>query len=295
MSKTLKRILKEPLLHFLLLGAGLFVGYGMLQKPGGGANEIVVTTGEIDHLAAGFARIWQRQPTPQEMAGLVKARVREEVYYREAMRLGLDKDDTVIRRRLHQKMEFIADDVAAQAEPTDAQLTAYLQTHPDSFRVEPRVTFRQVYLDPEKHGKSLARDSEQLLAKLNRLGDTADAETLGDPSLLEHTFTALPTGEIAKQFGAGFAAKLSELSPGQWQGPIQSGYGAHLVLISKRTDAQLPPLADVREAVRREWDNARRLQANEKFYQQLLQHYTVTVEGLGSGNEKTRLAASQLQ
>jgi len=211
------------------------------------------------------------------------------------MKLGLDKDDTVIRRRLHQKMEFIADDVAARREPTDAQLAAYLQAHPDSFRVEPRLTFRQVYLDPEKRGKGLARDSEQLLEKLNRLGDTADAETLGDPLMLEHTFTALPTSEIAKQFGPGFAAKLSELSPRQWQGPIQSGYGVHLVLISKRTDAQRPPLTDVREAVRREWDNVRRLQANEKFYQQLLQHYTVTVEGLGSGNDKTRLAARQLQ
>ena len=295
MSNTLKRILKEPLLHFLLLGAGLFVAYSMVQRPGGGSNEIVVTTGEVEHLAAGFAKAWQRQPTPQEMAGLVKARVREEVYYREAMRLGLDKDDTVIRRRLHQKMEFIADDVAAQAEPTDAQLAAYLQAHPDSFRVEPRLTFRQVYLDPEKRGKSLARDSEQLLEKLNRLGDTADAETLGDPLMLEHTFSALPTSEIAKQFGVGFAAKLSELSPGQWQGPIQSGYGMHLVLVSKRTEGQLPALADVREAVRREWDNARRLQANEKFYQQLLQRYTVTVEGLGSGDEKTRLAARQLQ
>jgi hypothetical protein len=296
MSNTLKRILKEPLLHFLLLGAGLFVAFGLLQKPGGeGTNEIVVTAGEIEHLAASFAKTWQRQPTPQEMAGLLKDRVREEVYYREAMALGLNKDDVVIRRRLRQKMEFIADDVTAQVQPTDAELTAYLQAHPDSFRAEPQFTFRQVYLNPEKRGQSLARDTEQLLAKLSAMGDTADADTLGDPLLLEHTFTALPTSEIAKQFGPGFAAKLSELSPRQWQGPIQSGYGVHLVLISKRTDAQLPPLADVREAVRREWDNTRRLQANEKFYQQLLQHYTVTMEGLGSGNEKTRLAARQLQ
>lgn len=296
MSNTLKRILKEPLLHFLLLGAGLFVAYGMLQKPGGeGTSEIVVTTGEIEHLAASFAKAWQRQPTPQEMAGLLKDRVREEVYYREAMALGLDKDDIVIRRRLRQKMEFIADDVTAQVEPTDAELTAYLRAHPDSFRAEPRFTFRQVYLNPEKRGQSLARDTEQLLAKLSAMGDTADAEQLGDPLMLEAAYKALPTSEIAKQFGAGFAAKLPQLSPGQWHGPIESGYGVHLVLISTRTDAHLPALTDVREAVRREWDNDRRLQANEKFYQTLLGRYTVTVEGLGPEDQNTNLAASRVK
>lgn len=296
MNNMLKRILKEPLLHFLILGAGLFVVYAMLQKPGGdGSNEIVVTGGEIEHLAAGFAKTWQRPPTPQEMAGLVKNRVREEVYYREAMALGLDKDDTVIRRRLRQKMEFIADDVAAQAEPTDTELTTYMQAHPDSFLVEPRFTFRQVYLNPEKHGENLARDSKQLLANLNTLGDSADADKLGDPLMLESTFTALPGSEITKQFGAAFAAELSQLSPGQWQGPIQSGYGVHLVLVNERTEAYLPELAEVREVVRREWDNDRRVQANEKFYQQLLQRYTVTVEGLESAEQKTKLAVSQLQ
>ena len=292
--KTIIKILKDPLLHFLLLGTALFVAYGMLQKPGGdGSNEIVVTTGEIEHLAAGFAKIWQRPPSPQEMAGLVKARVREEVYYREAMALGLDKDDTVIRRRLHQKMEFIADDVAANSEPTDAELSAYLQAHRDAFRVEPRLTFRQVYLDPEKHGKNLARDSAQLLATFRSIGDQA-AEEAGDPFMLGYEFTG-PSSEIAKQFGAGFVAKLSELSPGQWQGPIQSGYGMHLVLISKRTDAHLPALADVREVVRREWDNARRLQANEKFYQRLLQHYTVIIEGQESADQKTMFAVNALK
>ncbi|MGR8980825.1 MAG: peptidyl-prolyl cis-trans isomerase [Gammaproteobacteria bacterium] len=297
MNKTLKPILKEPLLHFLLLGAGLFVTYSLLQKPGSGdgSNEIVVTSGEIVHLAGGFAKIWQRPPTPLEMAGLVKDRVREEIYYREAMAIGLDRDDTVIRRRLRQKMEFIADDVLALTEPTDAELTAYLQLHPDSFRVEPRFTFRQVYLNPEMRGKNLARDAEQLLAKLNRIGGTADAEKLGDPLLLKHAFVGLPISEIAKQFGATFAAKLSELPSGQWHGPIQSGYGVHLVLISERAESRLPALAEVRKAVRREWDNTRRLQANEKFYEQLLQRYTVTVEGLESADLKTKLASNQVQ
>ena len=117
-----------------------------------------------------FTQTRQRPPTQEEWEGLIRDRVRQEVFYREALALGLDKDDLIIRRRLQQKMEFVSDDVAAQAQPTDAELNAYLQAHPDSFRVDQRFTFRQVYLNPEKHGKSLARDAAQLLAQLNQAG-----------------------------------------------------------------------------------------------------------------------------
>ncbi len=278
----MKRILKEPLLHFLLLGAGLFIAYGLMSKPGssGAPGKIIVTVGQVEHLAAGFARTWQRPPTDAELKGLVDDWVREEIATREAMALGLDKDDTVIRRRLRQKLEFVSDDIAAQTEPTDADLNAYLQAHPESFRVEPRFTFSQVYLDPAKHGENLARDTAQVLAQLQQAGRKADSSALGDSFLLEHTFSATPTSEVEKQFGEQFAAALGGLAPGQWQGPVESGYGVHLVLVSERTEGRKPELAEVRDVVRREWTNARRLEGNEKFYAELLKRYTVTIEGL---------------
>jgi len=291
----MKRILKEPLLHFLLLGAGLFIAYGMLQQPGAGndSGTIVVTMAQVENLAATFAKTWQRPPTPEELAGLVRGRVREEVYYREAMALGLDKDDTVIRRRLSQKMEFISDDISAQAEPSDAELTAYLETHADSFRVEPHFAFRQVYLNPVKHGDNLARDATQLLAQLNRAGAQSDVSRFGDALMLDHQFPASSASEIGKQFGEQFAARLSALTPGQWQGPIESGYGLHLVWVSERTEGRLPVLADVRDAVRRDWKNARRLEANDKFYQELLKRYTVTIEGLEPAEKAQKIAANR--
>jgi len=291
----MKRILKEPLLHFLLLGAILFIAYALMQKPGAGSDsgKIIVTMGQVDNLAATFAKRWQRPPTPEELAGLVRDRVREEVYYREAMALGLDKDDTIIRRRLRQKMEFITDDIAAQAEPTDAELTAYLEAHPDSYRVEPQITFSQVYLNPAKHGEHLARDVAQLLAQLNRPGSRIDASQLGDRLMLEHQFSAATPSEIGSQFGEQFAAKLATLKPGPWQGLIESGYGVHLVRISERTEGRLPALAEVRDAVRRDWDNTRRLEAQDKFYQELLKHYTVTIEGLDQAEKNT--AANRTQ
>jgi len=277
----MKRLFKEPLVHFLLLGAAIFFAYNWLpNRRGAEPRKIVITQGQIEQLATGFARTWQRPPTAEELAGLVRDLVREEVYYREARALGLDKDDTVIRRRLRQKMEFVSDDIAAQVEPTDADLTAYLQARPDAFRVEQRFTFSQVYFNPEKHGENMVHDVAQQLAELNRIGGRADASALGDSFLLEHEFAAAPRSEIAKQFGEKFAASLGELSPGRWQGPVESGYGVHLVFVRERTEGRVPVLAEVRDAVRREWDNARRLDANDKFYQELLKRYTVIIEPL---------------
>jgi len=290
----MKRILKEPLAHFLVLGALLFGGYGVLNRSGQPApGRIVVSQGELAAMREAFTRTWQRPPTREECKGLIRDRVREEVYCREAMALGLDKDDTIIRRRLRQKMEFVSDDMAAQTQPTDAELNAYLQAHPDKFRVEQRFTFRQLYLNPEKHGENLGRDTAQLLAKLNLAGGDTGFAAMGDPFLLDNNFTAVPAGEVAKQFGEKFAATLGELSPGQWQGPVESGFGVHLVLVSQRSEGGAPALADVPDAVRREWDNARRLEANEKFYQELLKRYTVTIEDPEPVGDQNKLAEAR--
>ena len=276
----MKTFVREPLVHFLLLGAVVFIAYGLVSKPGFSdeSGKITVTQGQIENLVSGFTKAWQRPPTSEELAGLVRDLVREEVYCREAMALGLDKDDTVIRRRLRQKMEFISDDIAAMPEPTDADLNAYLQAHTDRFRAEQTFTFSQVYLDPEKHGENLARDISALLAQLNRAGGQAEVSAVGDSFLMERSYTAAPASEVAKQFGEKFAAKLGELSPGKWEGPVASGYGAHLVFVSERTEGRAPELAEVRDDVRREWANAQRLELNEKFYQELFKRYSVTIE-----------------
>lgn len=274
----MKAILREPLLHFLVLGAAVFALYGLVSKRGDEPGRIVVTKGQVESMVVAFTGTWQRPPTREELEGLIRDRVREEVYYREALALGLDKDDTIIRRRLRQKMEFLSDDLVAQASPTDAELTAYLTAHPDPFRVERQFTFRQVYLDPGKHGDHLARDTADLLARLKRAGARADVSALGDSVLLERSFAAVPASEVAKQFGEQFAATLGEVALGEWQAPVESGYGVHLVFVSERSEGRLPPLNEVRDAVAREWANARRLEANDKLYADMLKRYAVTIE-----------------
>ena len=261
------------------MGDVIFAAYSVVSRGSAGeGGSIVVTQGQLASMREGFTRTRQREPTPEEWEGLIRARVREEVYYREALTLGLDKDDTVIRRRLQQKMEFVSDDLAAQAQPTDAELNAFLQAHPDQFRVEPRFTFRQVYLNPERHGASLARDAAQLLAQLNHTDSRTDISTLGDSFVLGQQFDALPAGDIARQFGDTFSKAIGGLSPGQWHGPIASSFGEHLVFVSDRTTGRPATLADARDAVRREWDEARRRDMKDQSYREMLERYTVTIE-----------------
>jgi hypothetical protein len=284
----MKKLLREPLLHFVLLGTAIFAAYGFVSsrsksdEPG----KIVISSGQIAAMAQSFAGTWRRPPTREELDGLIRDRVQEEVYSREAVALGLDKDDTIIRRRLRQKMEFVTDDVAALAEPTDAQLSEYLKAHADTFRVQRQFTFSQVYLNPEKHGEELVRDTADLLAQLQQSGSDADLSELGDSFLLGHKFESLAATEVAKQFGDTFAGKLGQMSLRQWDGPIDSGYGVHLVRISERTDGRVPELAEVRDAVQREWANARRLESNANFSRELLKRYVVTIEPVEAAEPK---------
>jgi hypothetical protein len=273
------RLLKEPLFHFLLLGAAIFGGHRLVA--GGRAtapDEIVVTQGRIDALTAAFTRTWQRPPTASERDGLIRDYIREEVYAREAIALGLDKDDVVIRRRLRQKLEFVSEDVLAPPEPTDDQLRAYLTSQPDAFSVEARFTFRHIFLNGERRGEELARYAARLLAQLRHPG--TDPDTLGDSILLDRRFEAVPAGLVAEQFGEQFAATLAELPTGQWVGPVASAYGTHLVFVAQRTGGRVLALEEVGDAVRREWVNAQRVESSERFYQGLLKSYSVTIEGL---------------
>jgi hypothetical protein len=286
-----RKLLKEPLVHFLVAGALLFAAYAWVNGGDPEPGRIVVTQGKIENLRASFGRVWQRPPTSSEMDGLIRDAIREEVLAREAVALGLDLDDTIIRRRLRQKMEFIANDLAAPAEPTEAELEEFLAKHPDLFRIEPRWTFRQVYLNAEQRGDALQRDAARLLEALNQPGATADFRALGDATMLNPELADVPAGEAARQFGEEFTRQLEQLPTGRWHGPVISGYGAHLVLVEDRTPGRLPELAEVRDEVAREWTDARRREGNEQFYQELLKRYAVTIEGASSDSHATALAA----
>jgi len=274
-----KKVLREPLIHFLILGALLLFASNLINKrTSGDTRKIVITPGQVEHLEDSFARAHQRPPDPDELKGLIRDYVREEVYYREALTLGLDRDDAPIRQRLRQKMEFISEDVAAQARPTEQQLRSYLNDHPEKFRIDKHFTFTEVYLDPARHGRRLDSDAQQMLAQLNMSGLRADVSNMGDPFLLEGNTENVSSRDVAREYGEKFAASLAELPNGKWAGPVESGVGMHLVCVTNHTDGRLPQFNEVREAVSREWANHYRLESNRKFYEALLNRYTVTVE-----------------
>jgi hypothetical protein len=271
-------LLREPLFQFLVLGTALFGLFHLIDKKKAEAPErIVISSARIANLADGFARTWQRPPGGEELQGLVDDYIRDEVFYREGRAAGLDRDDVIIRRRVRQKMEFFAED-ASIPEPTDDQLAAYLQSNPERFKTEGRLTFRQVFLSATRRTETIDRDSKQVATALASADAAVDTTTLGDPFLLGEEFKALSQHEMAGVFGDGFAKRLSAMEPGRWQGPVSSSFGQHFVYISERISGSLPPLDAVREAVRREWSNARRLEAEQKLYASLRQRYEIVVE-----------------
>ncbi len=217
----MRNILREPLLHFLLIGAGLFVIYGMANETDtdDADRKLVVSAGRIEQLVTVFQKTWQRPPTREELQGLINDFLLEEVYYRQAVAMGIDRDDTIIRRRLRQKLEFLTDDTAALVEATDEELAAYLAANQDKFRESTTYTFRQVYFNPEKHGDDPEGYVEKQLGVLR--SETARA---GDVSLLPESLDQASCREVDGNFGAGFSGKLDELTPGDWQGPIRSGW-----------------------------------------------------------------------
>ena len=272
------RLLREPLLHFLALGILLFLAYGWLSGRGVLAGDrIVITQGRIAQLAAGFDAIHQRMPTASELDGMIEEAVREEVYSREAKSMGLDQDDTIIRRRLMTKLQFLSEDTTPVSEPTDAQLQEYLDAHATDFRVERHYSFTHVYLSPQRHGEHLGADVQALLAQLHR-DATADASKLGDPFLLELRFDDVAANELERRFGADFETALRSLPTGEWSGPVPSTYGMHIVLIRERNNERTATLADVRDDVRRRWMQGQREQANDRYYADLRRRYAVTVE-----------------
>lgn len=281
-----RRLFREPLVHFILLGAALFaLAYGMRDSDAGAANTIVITQGHADQMIEGFTRTWQRPPQPAELRGLIDEYIKEEILYREAVAMGLDRDDTIIRRRMRQKMEFLFEDIS-DVDPTESELQSYLEDHANTFRTDGRVSFSQIYVSRDRRGDAAVADAEQMLASLADQRD-ADVSKLGDPFLLPSEYTETTIPDVARSFGSEFADALVGVELDTWVGPIESSYGYHLVLVRERGEGRLPVLDEIRPEVEREWRFATRREAETKVFEQLRARYTVMVdlpENMGDGS-----------
>lgn len=287
---------REPLPHFLLLGVLLFLLFDWFGDEYR-HDRIVVTPGRIESLSAVFSRIWQRPPSEKELAELIDDYVREEIAAREARATGLDEDDVVIRRRLRQKLEFLAEDSATASPPTEQELQDWLDAHPDPFRTDPEYAFRQVFLDLEKRGDHLDQDVARLLDKLQAAGKDADIRSLGDSLMVPRDIERMTARAITRAFGDRFAQAITQLQPGRWTGPVESVFGVHLVYLYDRRTGPVPPLSEIRPLVEREFQAARRREAVDRLYEGLRKRYPVVIEApehhgglldarIGSGDDK---------
>lgn len=271
----MKKFLAEPLLHFLLIGALLFVLFEVLRSPGDVSDRrIVITQSDIEALQANFARTWQRPPTMQELPGLIEEKVRGEIAYREAVAMGLDVNDAYVKQRMKAKLEFMLEDISTLDQPTDQELADYLAQHPEKFRREAQVSFVQVYLGEQPSEQEAAR----VLAQLTEAGADAELETYGKSIMLPLAVSASPLSVVDRRFGSGFTAQLEGFPVGQWQGPVVSSYGYHLVQVNGRVAAMDPPLEAVRREVTRELVAERIKTVKETTYAGLREQYEVVIE-----------------
>lgn len=275
----LRRVLGEPFIHFLVIGAVIFVAYAALnQRPDQPQEEtIVVSVGQVAQLLEVFSRTWQRPPTPDELRGLIDAYIKEEVFYREGRKLGLDDNDTVFRRRLKQKMEFLMEPSAAELTPGKDELEAFLDANREAFRIPQKIAFEQVYFSPERRGDRTQSDAVETLERL-RSGQAANPAELGDQILLPQRLPLTPVSRIELDFGGDFVTELEDAPVGEWFGPVRSGFGVHLVKVNEREQGRDPPMSEVINVVTREWEDKRRREIADQRYAEMREKYEIVVE-----------------
>lgn len=275
------RILREPLAQFLLVGLALF-GAWHVVKPSdaarGPANRIVITEHDLKQMSLAWVAQGRPPPTAQQVQGLIETKVREEVLYREALALGLDKDDTIVKRQLARKMEFVAEDLSKLEEPKPGELRTWYEQHKARFALPARASFRHVYFSPDRRGTRARADAEAALGPLAGKSIDAAAST-GDPFMFQGFYGDRSFEVVAKEFGPLFARALASVAPGAWAGPIESGYGWHLVFVDATTPQRVPDFEEIETEVRTAWIEDKRELTRARLYESMRARYEIVLPG----------------
>lgn len=279
--RFLNSILSNPLFHFLLLALLIYVVYGFfgVKQNTDSERTIVVTQSTINWLGESWEKLWNRPPTENEMDGLINQYIRETILYREALNMGLDKDDVIIRRRLAQKFEFLTQDLIQVYEPSKDELIIYFNENKDKYRNPDLITFHHIYFDPDKRGDSTLSDAEQSKIKLNKFEQpTEGIDQFGDTFMLQSYYPERTEQEISKDFGPPFAESVFNLEQGEWIGPVLSGYGTHLVYVDTKNEAPDPEFDPLKEILAEDWKEMKRQEINDNFYKNLIGRYKIVIE-----------------
>ena len=278
-------------MHFLLIGAFLFAADRYLQPVGGGTpspKQIQLSLDDLSQMVMLFQSQWRREPTAQELARLVEDKVQEEILYREALAMGLEKDDTIVKRRMAQKLRFLAEDVAAAREPTADELKSYYKQNAARFAQPNRVSFRHLYFSPDIRGQRARDDAAQALAKLDgQPQDAKFAASLADSFMFQDYYRDRAPEFLGKEFGPKFAQAVAKLPPGSWQGPIESGFGWHLVFVDTVIPGRVPAVEEIEPDVKTAWLGEQKELAWRKAYEAMRAKYTVLLPAPPERKDRT--------
>jgi peptidyl-prolyl cis-trans isomerase C len=284
------KVFREPLLQFFIIGLCIYGAYGLYGVSNNDLenNTVVVDENRIAAFTNAWQQRWSRPPTEKELTGLINQFVREDIFYREAVAMGLDQDDPITRRRLAQKLEFLSKDIAALKEPEQDELEQYFVDNIEQYRTPDMVTFKHVFIDPDKRGDATLDDAALILAELQAVAPTdSDVSLLGDRFMLQNYYSQQSELDIRKLFGSGFAKAVMQLETKQWHGPVLSGYGTHLVYIDIVDKSPAPKFEQVQEAVFQNWLTDQQEQFNEAYFESLKSRYEIVIERAQVGPSST--------
>lgn len=273
----------SPIIHIFLFGLLIAVVWLIIAGPPSSSEaskQVVISDSDIEQLVIGFMRQWQREPSPAELRGLLESHIREEVLYREALARGYDKDDVVVRRAMLQKMEFLGQSQADNIKPSDSEIESYFAFRREKYRVPASLSFVHVFFSTDKRGEKVVDDAREVLAKLSGRGPDQDiAARYGDSFLLRYNYVDQSEREIQSEFGMEFAKEIMQLKPDYWQGPIQSGYGYHLVYVYDFDESYIPDWQAIRSSIEQDMIFEAQKSARELFYTEILRNYQIVFQG----------------
>ena len=307
MSNKFTRLFKEPLIQFLIIGAGIYGAYAMFATPEENFRDTLVhvDSNRINGFISEWEARWNRPPTREEIDGLIQSYIKEDVLYRQAISMGLNEDDPITRRRMAQKLEFLTSDLAMMVQPAEGELEQYFNDNSEAYRAPDRMTFSQVFFDPDSRGNSTLGDAAAALLELQAAGaPTEESMQVGDGFMLQSDFVSVTATEAARQMGTGFVEAVVQLEPGSWHGPVLSGYGVHLVYVYRYEKSPPAVFEDVQAAVLENWQFEQREQFNADFLENLKTRYEIVIDEIpaerillrpdetATVNETTRVPAS---
>ena len=267
----MKKILKKPFLHFIVIGIALFFLYGLVNKNTDSKNTIIINDFDLENIISSFEMQWKRDPTEQELQNIINQNIKQEVFYQEALKMNLDHNDEIIKRRLSQKMQFLSNDIAALSEPTDEVLKTYYKKNSEKYLTPATYSLYQITFSPD-HRKDNYKDAMETLKQFPE-ATFDEMKDWGDPLPFSYYFEAVNANELGLQLGSKFSNALESQEINKWVGPIPSGFGFHLVFITNKVDPQIPAYEMVKKEVLRNYEYDNQIETNELIYQELKKRY----------------------